>query len=178
MFVGILSALMIFAVLIPVGAQAYAAPTPVTDPLGSGSPNGSITLPSNRCPLPAFTGFMIDVGVVANREYQDVTTRPDGTIITNIRGLLVLRFTNDSTGYTIVKNLSGPTTTITNSAGTSGTEVGGGNNWWSFGPKGQANTHEPGLVFTSGFVTITFANGTALTFSLHGHQENGCTLLS
>ena len=60
----------------------------------------------------------------------------------------------------------------------SGTFQGRGNNWLGFGPNGQANTGEPGLVFTSGLVTVTFAGGTAQTFSLNGHQENGCALLS
>lgn len=50
----------------PAAAEAAtAAPsarTPVTDPLGSGSLNGSIILPTNRC------GFLVDVAVVTNNE--------------------------------------------------------------------------------------------------------------
>ena len=159
----------------PAAAEAAtAAPlarTPVTDPLSSGSPNGSITLPINRC------GFLVDVAVVTNNEFQDVTTLADGTTVQKITGNLVLSFKNDTTGKTIEKNVSGPTTT-TNHPDGSGTFQGQGPNWLSFGPNGQANTGEPGLVFTSGLVTVMFANGTAQSFSLNGTPENGCTLLS
>ncbi len=158
-------------------AAATAAPlarTPVTDPLGSGSPNGSITLPANHnCVFP------VDIAVVTNNEFQDVTTLADGTTVTKITGNLVLSFKNDTSGKTIEKNVSGPTTTTTPPAGNV-TFRGRGRNWLAFGPHGQMNTMEPGLVFTSGLVTVMInpANGTAQSFSLNGTQENGCALLS
>ena len=68
--------------------------------------------------------------------------------------------------------------TTTSPDGSSGTFHGEGRNWLAFGPHGQANTREPGLVFTSGKVTVTSAKGTAQRFSLNGTQENGCALLS
>jgi hypothetical protein len=161
----------------PAAAEtATAAPlarTPVTDPLNSGSPNGSITLPANHnCVFP------VDIAVVTNSEFQDVTTLPGGTTVTKITGNLVLSFKNDTTGKTIEKNVSGPTTETTSPDGSSGTFRGEGPNWLAFGPHGQVNTGEPGLVFTSGLVTVTSANGTAQTFSLNGTQANGCALLS
>jgi hypothetical protein len=120
------------------------------------------------------TFFKVDVNPVANKE--KVTTTGGGDVVSTT-GKLVLSFTNETTQKTIVKNVSGPTTVTTNPDG-SGTFQGTGINWLGFGPHGQANTGEPGLVFTSGLVTVTFAGGTAQTFSLNGHQENGCALLS
>ena len=162
----------------PVAAEAAtavpSARTPVTDPLGSGSPNGSITLPANK-----YCVFPIGVAVVTNNEFQDVTTLADRTMVQKITGNLVLSFKNDTTGKTIEKNVSGPSTTTTPPAGNV-TFRGQGLNWLAFGPNGQLNTKEPGLVFTSGLVTVMInpANGTAQSFSLNGTQENGCTLLS
>jgi hypothetical protein len=88
----------------------------------------------------------------------------------------VLSFTNDSTGYSIVRNVSGPTTETDFPDG-SETFIGRGVNWFGFGPNGQAATGEPGLVFTSGLVAIR-AGANGLSFSLKGTQVNGCTLLS
>ena len=42
-------------------------------------------------------GFLIDVAVVSNNEFKDVTMLSDGTTVTKITGTLVLRFTNAST---------------------------------------------------------------------------------
>ena len=108
-----------------------------------------------------------------------MTTLADGTTVQNITGNLVLSFKNDTTGKTIEKNVSGPSTTTTPPAGNV-TFQGRGPNWLAFGPHGQANTKEPGLVFTSGLVTVMInpANNTAQSFSLNGTQENGCALLS
>jgi len=132
-------------------------------------------------PFDSFTsngcGFPIDVDVVTNKEYQDVKTLADGTTITKITGNLVLSFTNQITGFTITRELSGPTTKTVHPNGT-GTFVGGGNNFFTFGPNSQANTGEPGLVFTSGLVIVEFDANTATGFSLHGMQVNGCELLN
>jgi hypothetical protein len=168
------------AILPAIAALAAAAPglawadsnrTPVTDPLNSGSPNGSITLPRNRC------GFPVDVAVVSNNEYQKVTTLADGTTITDITGRLVLSFTNDETGYTVVRNVSGPTTETDYPDGT-GTFIGRGNNWFGFGPHSQANTGEPGAVITTGLVTLQIGGGAITSFSLNGTQENLCEALA
>ena len=102
--------------------------------------------------------FPIDVAVVSNNECQDVVTLADGTTITRITGRLVLSFTNTDTGFTIVRNVSGPTTETDHTDGTA-TFVGEGENWFAFGPTSQANTGEPGLVFTSGLVVLQIAGG-------------------
>ncbi len=128
------------------------------------------TLPANRC------GFPIDVEVVANKEYQDVVTLADGTTITRITGKLVLSFTNTVTGFTIVQNVSGPSTEIDHPDGTV-TEILEGHSWFGFGPISQGNIGQPGLVFTSGRVVLQAAGGAVTSFSLSGKQVNGCDLL-
>lgn len=155
------------AVVVPAGLAQAREPVPFPP----------FTLNPNRC------GFPIDIAAVTNNEFQDVTTLPDGTTITNITGNLVVSFTNDNTGKTIVRNVSGPTTETDhfdnqgNLVG--GTFVGRGTNFNTFGPTSQANTGEPGLVFSSGKFTVQFdSHHIALSFSLSGTQENGCALLS
>jgi hypothetical protein len=150
------------AVLAPAGS-AQADRTPVTFT--------PFTLRANRC------GFPIDIVAVTNNEFQSMTTLADGTTVTKITGNLVLSFTNTVTGKSIVRNVSGPTTETDRPDGT-GTFVGLGPNWFAFGPVSQANTGEPGLVFTSGLVTLQIGGGAITSFSLSGTQENGCTLLA
>jgi hypothetical protein len=128
----------------------------------SGSTNGSRTLGTDHC-----SAFPILVSVVANNEYQKVTTLLDGTTVTDITGRLVLSFTNADTGYTVVRNVSGPTTETDYPDGT-GTFIGRGNNWFGFGPHSQANTGEPGAVITTGRVTLQIGGGAITSFSLDG----------
>jgi len=155
---------------VPAAAEAATADppwSPVTNPLGP------ITLPAgHNC------AFAVDVAVVTNNELQDVTKLADGTTVIQKKGNLVLSFTNDTTGKTLEENVSGPTTETDSPHGSSGTFQGAGPTWLAFGPHGQANTGEPGLVFTKGQVITTFANGATQTFSLNGTQQNGCALLS
>ena len=155
------------AVVVPAGLAQAREPVPFTPG----------TLPANRC------GFAIYIAAVTNNEFQDVTILSDGTTITKITGHLVVSFTNDVTGKTIVRNVSGPTTETHhfdkqgNLVG--GTFVGTGNNFNTFRPTSQTNTGEPGLVFSSGRFTLQFdSNRVALSFSLSGTQVNGCALLS
>jgi hypothetical protein len=154
----------------PAAAEAATADppwAPVTNPLGP------ITLPAgHNCT------FAVDIFVVTNNELQDVTKLADGTTVTQKKGILVLSFRNDTTGKTLNENVSGPTTETDSPHGSSGTFQGAGPTWLAFGPHGQANTREPGLVFIEGQVTVTFTNGIAKTFSLNGTQANGCALLS
>jgi hypothetical protein len=156
----ILLAITVLAAVAPVGAAQAREPVVITP----------FTIPANRC------GFLIDVGVVSNNEFQDVTTLDDGTTVTRIRGRLVLSFTNSDTGSTIIRNVSGPTTETDHPDG-NGTFIGEGNNWFGFGPGSQQNTGEPGLVFTSGLVVLEVSGGVVISFSLAGEQVNGCQLL-
>ena len=155
-----LLAITALAAVAPAGAAKDREPVPF-DPF---------TLPLNRC------GFPIAVGVVSNNEFQDVVTLADGTIITRITGKLVLSFTNTVTGFTIVQNVSGPSTEIDHPDGTI-TEILEGHSWFGFGPISQGNIHQPGLVFTSGRVVLQVAGGAVTIFSLSGKLVNGCELL-
>jgi hypothetical protein len=161
LFAGILPAVTALAALAPAAPALAREPVKITP----------FTLPANRC------GFPVRVGVISNHEYQEVTTLADGTTVTRITGELVVSFTNDFTRKTIVRDVSGPTTTTVHPDGT-GMEVGTGNSWWGFGPISQGNTGEPGLVFTDGRVVINFAGGFATGFALSGKQVNGCALLA
>jgi len=119
-------------------------------------------------------------GIVEDKEFQTVTTLADGTTVKEITGKLVLSFTNtgaDGTatgGTSIVKNVSGPTTTTTHPDGNVLFE-GRGNNWFTFGPNGRNKTHEPALVFTSGKVVVTVLSGTAQTFSSTAPRRTAAT---
>ena len=157
----ILLAITVLAAVAPAGVAQAREPVEITP----------FQLPANRC------GFPVDVDVVANKEYQDVTTLADGTTITRITGRLVLSFTHHDTGFTIVRNVSGPSTEIDHPDGTA-TIVYEGESWFGFGPISQANTGEPGLVFTSGLVVLQIAGGAVTSFSLAGEQVNGCDLLA
>lgn len=102
-------------------------------------------------------------------------------------GSFVNSYTNETTGKTITRNISGPTwvtwdptPTVTGAIAT-GTEVATGNNGNVFGPLSQANIDEPALTFTSGLLIIHFAvipPMVATSFSINGTQEDGCALLA
>lgn len=177
LIIGAVTAAALLGAPAAAGAAAAPKPTPVTDPLGSGSPNGSITLPAgNNC------AFAVDIAVVTNKEVQEVTTLADGTAVAKVSGTLVLNFKNHTTGKTIKEDVSGSATRTVSADFSSGTFQGKGPNWLTFGPNGQASTGEPGLVFVNGVVTVKFAlvkkAFTVQKFSLSGSQQNGCALLS
>ena len=177
LIIGAVSAVALLGAPAAAGAAAAPGPTPITDPLGSGSPNGSITLPAgHNC------AFAVDIAVVTNKEIQDVTTLTDGSTVTKISGTLVLNFKNHTTGKTIKEDVSGSATRTFSADLSSGTFQGQGPSWLAFGPHSQATTGEPGLVFIKGRVTVKFAIVkqvfTIQKFSLSGSQQNGCTLLS
>jgi hypothetical protein len=173
LIIGAIAALALLAV--PAVARAATPAPPVLSPVTEPAPP---TLPGGT-----FCKFTVDIAVVANTEYQLVTTLPDGNTVTTVAGELILSFKNDTTGKAIQENVSGPTTTFASADGLSGTELGAGRSWWAFGPGGQKNTGEPGLIFTQGPVITTYAPNaagvpTTQTFSLVGTQQNGCALLS
>jgi hypothetical protein len=100
-----------------------------------------------------------------------------GTSLTT--GSFVESFQNDVTlAPPIVRNVSGPNWVTFDPATGSGTFVGTGQNAFTFGPLSQANTGEPGLVFTNGLVVLQFTGNVVTSFSLSGTQINGCALLA
>jgi hypothetical protein len=150
--------------------------------VASGSPgNGAVRVPVGNTPFdlsPDICGFPIHVGVVADKEYfiHD-TTLADGTEILRVTGKLVLSFTNEDTGKTIVDNASGPGTATFFPDGSAVIDS-HGHTVVTLGPADQATTGEPGLVFSSGHLVATFGpTGSVQSFTLSGTQTNGCALL-
>ena len=146
-------------------------------PTGAVDAREAVTFTPFTLPAAGRCGFPVYVTAVKDTEYQDVTTLPDGTTVTLTTGRLVLSFTNTDTGFTLVRNVSGPATVISHPDGT-GTFIGEGPSWWAFGPVSQANTGQPALFFTNGLAVLQFANGFVSSFSLAGEQVNGCDLLA
>lgn len=175
-----------FAALLCAWVGCASAPDASGSRGGGDSVRSGSTTALNREPVPMadftisseYCGFTIDVHVVTNDEYLVTTTPANGTTVQEIRGNLVLRFTNASTGASVVRNVSGPSTWTTHSDGT-GSLVGEGLNWLAFDASGRAKTGEPGLAFTRGHGEEQFTGGNIVTdFRLDGAQEDGCALLS
>lgn len=164
----IIGAVMVSTVVLVGGPAASAvAQQPTAQSSSSDIPD---TLPT--------CGFQIDVVKVADERKITDTTLRNGDVVERTTGKLVLRFTNHLAPIkSIVKDVSGPTIRITHADDT-GVFVGAGKNWIAIGPTGQKNTGQPGLVFTSGLVTLTFTGNIINKFSVIGHLENGCALLA
>jgi len=162
-------------------ANATCTPTPGA-PCFTRMPCPSSCAAPPDLPAGQYCPFRVDIGVVTDREYEETLTFNDGAMITRDAGPLVLSFKNHNTGKTIVRNVSGRTTTIIAPGQATGTFTGTGSNWLAFGPNGRSNTGEPGLAFTRGFVVVEFDNttGTTTGFALDpdASQVNGCALLA
>ena len=143
--------------------------------------NGAVRIPVGNEPSdlgPEYCGFPIHVAVVSDNEYiVHDTFKADGTEILQITGKLVMSFTNEDTGKSVVENTSGPGT-ITFPRDGSFAEDAHGNGAFPFDPSDQASTGEPGLVFYSGHLAVTYGpTGPAQSFMLSGTQTDGCALL-
>lgn len=161
--------------------------------------------PAYTCYPNTPAAFNVTDSTVVNK--QTTTTLKDGTPIPggnvaqsdppnypNVTyGLLVQTFTNETTGKSITRNVSGtnwftydPTPKVPGALAT-GTYVSTGPNAQLFGPMSEAalqsaGTPEPALVFENGLLVMHFvvaSSGPYVTsFSLKGTQQNGCALLS
>jgi hypothetical protein len=160
-------------------ALAAVAATAATAPTASAAPADRVPVNNGEIFLPAaaFCGFDVYINPVEDNEFATTTTLADGTTVTSVTGRFVESYTNLATGKTIIRNVSGPTTTTQRPNGTA-TFVGAGDNRLIFGPRGRANTGEPALVTTSGRVVVTFTGNVATSFSLAGTQENLCATLA
>lgn len=151
------------------------------------------------------SAFNVTLGTLVNK--QVTTTLADGTAIPGglvaqsdppfypnvTTGQLVQSFTNETTGKTIVRNVSGPgwftydpAPTVPGALAT-GTFVATGTTGQLFGPMSEAamdaaGIHEPTLVFESGLLVMRFViaqTGAYVTsFSLSGQQQDGCAQLA
>lgn len=198
-----LAALVPFITLLTVGASAGAARASVTAGQASVTADQVTTY---TCYPGTSSAFNISNSDVVNEEVT--TTLADGTPIPGgfvaqsdppsypnvTSGPLVESFSNETTGKTIVRNVSGssyftydPTPKVAGALAT-GTFVATGNTFQLFGPNSEAalqaaGTPEPTLVFTSGLLVMRFVvepdgNAYVTSFSLRGTQQNGCALLS
>jgi hypothetical protein len=177
---GTLSTFLALFAIVP-AASASSPWTPVPDPYTDAE------VPANA--WGGACSFPIRIDTVANSERQMTTPvgppAPSGTTLTKVRGRLVVSVSRlDDAGNpikTIVRNVSGPTDTISYPDGT-GTQTETGHNSTLAGPHSFANTGEPVFFFTTGPVTLTFATtstGTRFLTSFHAlKQESACDLLA
>ncbi len=193
--------LLSLTVLLPI-ATVLAVVTPATAAQASTAADQTVTY---TCYPGTSSAFNVSFSNVADT--QVTTTLADGTPIPGgfvaqsdppyypnvTTGLLVQSFTNETTGKTIVRNVSGPgwftydpTPTVPGALAT-GTYVATGTTAQLFGPMSEAALEaagipEPTLVFTTGLLVMRFAvdqSGAYVTsFSLKGTQQNGCALLA
>jgi hypothetical protein len=190
------------AMLLPIAALVtFAAPTTTAQATTTAAQATTFTCYPN-------TSYAFNIGVSNVVDDQTTTTIPDGTRIPGnvvaqsdppyypnvTSGLLIQSFTNETTGKTITRNVSGtnwftydPTPKVPGALAT-GTYVTTGPNAQLFGPLSEAalsaaGTPEPTLVFTTGLLVMHFvvpSDGEpyVVSFSLKGAQQNGCALLS
>jgi hypothetical protein len=167
-------ALAAVAVVVAAG-YGYAA-------VASASPgNGAVRVPVGNTPFdisPDVCGFPVHVGIVSDKEFViHDTTSADGTEVVRITGKLVMSFTNEDTGKTIVENVSGPGTLTFPPDGSFRFDA-QGLGVFIFTPADQASVGEPGIAFFSGHLVVTFPpTGPAQSVTLSGKQTNGCALL-
>ncbi len=174
LFAALLSAISALAAIAP-AAVANSPWTPVTDPLGSGTTNGSVTrLAGMNC------SFKLGISVVANQQQQRTTAvgppAPAGTTQTDFRGELVLTFTNLDTGAAVTRDVSGPYDEVDYPDG-SGGQTGGGNQWWQLGPNSRHNTGLPGEFITTGPIVMHFNTQHVITSLQAKRVTDLCTLL-
>jgi hypothetical protein len=196
-----LAVLLPVAVLLPI-ATLLAVVTPAAAAQATTAADQTVTY---TCYPGTSAAFNVSFSSVVDD--QTTTTLADGTPIPGgyvaqsdppyypnvTSGLLVQTFTNDTTGKSIVRDVSGPSwftydpsPTLPGALAT-GTYVATGTTAQLFGPMSEAaldalGIHEPTLVFATGLLVMRFAvdqSGAYVTsFSLKGTQQNGCALLA
>jgi hypothetical protein len=190
------------AVLLPIiGLVAFAAPAATAQATTTAASATTYTCYPN-------TPYAFTIGVTNVVDNQTTTTIPDGTPIPGgvvaqsdppyypnvTTGLYIQTFTNETTGKSITRNVSGPNWYTYDpvpkvpGALATGTYVTVGPNAQLFGPLSEAalsaaGTPEPTLVFTTGLLVMHFVVGSdgepyVTSFSLKGAEQNGCALLS
>lgn len=189
------------AVLLPaVTLVAFVAPaTAAQASAGADQPVAYTCYPDTSAALTVTFGTVVNKQVTTT--LADGTPMPGGFVAQSdppfypnvTTGKLVQSFTNETTGKTIVRNVSGPSWFTYDPAPTvpgalaTGTFVATGTTGQLFGPMSEAaldaaGVHEPTLVFESGLLVMHFViaqTGAYVTsFSLDGRQQDGCALLS
>ena len=127
-------------------------------------PAGPVDLGAEYC------GFAVRLDFPVNKEYETVSTLPDGSLLEKVTGSFFATVTNIGTGKSITVNASGPGSFTTSADGKTFT--------WAF--TGQALWYYPGLtsfglpsniVRTAGPGVATFDNVTGDLLNLSGHPH-------
>ena len=156
----------------------------------AGSVSGAVAEPPTREPNPLPTdpflftdtlgenpcSFPVLLAITANKEVVTTFTRRNGVTTTHTTGMLKVQLTNNATGKTINRNISGPIVATINGDG-SVTQKTAGPTLWVFDP-GVAATL-PRLTITYGNTESVLGPGTAFDFiSQHGSYEDLCATLA
>jgi hypothetical protein len=150
---------------------ANAAP-PVREP--NSLPTGEFPLQDTLGNDPC--GFPVLLELTTNKEIVTTFTRRSGVTFIHVTGALKARFTNDDTGKTIERNISGPTFQTVNSDG-SVTQKTTGPGVWAFDP--SVAPELPRMVITKGKTESVFSPAGVFTFiSQHGSYEDICAALA
>jgi hypothetical protein len=120
--------------------------------------------------------FPVLLELTTNKEVVTTYMRTSGVTTIHTTGALKVRLTNDATGQTIARNISGPILSTVNSDG-SFTQLGLGPQLWVFDPGVAPGL--PRLVITSGRTESIVGPGTAFSFlDARGHYEDICLALA
>ncbi len=128
--------------------------------------------------LTGLCSFPVFVHILHNTEFETVTTEPDGTTVTNIRGAVISTATNVNTGKTLTLTTSGPGTVTVFPDGSTAADLRGPNaSFW--GPQAQSAFGLAPIEITWGHLQYTLDPGGNLTsYSLSGRAEDLCAALS
>lgn len=167
--------LVLRAIVVPVAVASFALTAFATTAAAS----------SKRVPVPTppdttFTGycsFPLFVHVIANKEYETITSGPDASTIIKIDGNLVQSLTNVDSGKTVTLNSSGPGVITVFADGSQSIDSEGPSlAFW--GPQAQSTFGLSPVENMAGHAQFTFdANGNLTNFSFTGHAVNECAVL-
>jgi hypothetical protein len=148
------------------------------------APIASATSPNKvPTPNPDFTAtgacaFPVAFHALVNKEYQTVTTMPDGSVVTKVNGSLVGTFTNTLNGHSVTLNIGGPGTITAFPDGSFTFEFEGNSSFFYFS-QSQTAFGLPGLQYTQGLLQNHFDNAGNLTsYSHSGAATDECAALS
>lgn len=155
-----------------IGAALVAAPAAADRPIKEPAPSFAATFPAGVvCP------FQLSVEEVVNDGFTITFVDREGNVRRVLgSGRIVLRFTNDDTGASIVVNSTGPGKFTENPDGT--LTILGGGHWTILTFPGDVPPST--ALYTSGRIelTVDLATGRLVLVSLNGTSEDLCAALT